>query len=111
MQSRTNTGFTLLEVLVALAIVSIAGLAVISQVGMASAMLREVARQEAEMEGAQNLMATAMTWSRRELDQRLGSIRVDPLYMSVSRSRPGLYRLAIHSDYELLVTVVHMEGP
>jgi len=108
---RTNAGFTLLEVLIALSIVSIAGLAAIAKVGAASSTLREVARHEAEMEAAHNLLVTAMTWSRRELDRRLGSTRAGALMLSVSRPRSGLYRLAVRSDHDLLVTVVNVEAP
>lgn len=111
MPPRTNAGFSLLEVLIALSIVSIAGLAAISKVGAAGTTLREVARREAEMEAAHNLLATAMTWSRRELDQRLGSTRSGAFVLSVSRPRSGLYRLAVRSDHDLLVTVVHVEAP
>lgn len=110
MRSR-DAGFTLLEVLIALSIVSIAGLAAIAKVGVASGMLRQVAQQENEVESAHSLMATATMWSRHELDQRLGSTRMGALFLSVSRPRLGLYRLAVRSEQELLVTVVRVDAP
>lgn len=106
---RLRGGFTLIEVLVALSVVSVAGLATIDYVGAASVALRTAIALEAEMEAANNVMVTAVTWSRDDLDRRIGSTSIGGLALVVSRPRPELYRLVVRSSRDLLVTVVHVE--
>ena len=98
---RDERGIALLEALVALAILSTAGVAF---VGLG----------RAAVEADRFLTATTLL-RRQELDERLGHHEVGEFVVHIQRPEPTLYRLAIAEtvapEVELLVTVVYRPLP
>jgi prepilin-type N-terminal cleavage/methylation domain-containing protein len=108
-------GMTLLEVMVALAILGGAGSALIA--ALAGGMRSEGDmrnREESVMAGDRVLAAMALL-SRADLDRRLGRHVVGAFVVEVQRPDPALYRIGIadslRPDVESLVTVVYRPEP
>jgi len=108
---RTNRGIALLEVLVALAILSGAGLALLDLVTGGLRAERD-ARERERVLGVEERLLTALTLLKRdELDRRLGRHHIGDLIVEVQRPERTLYRIALAQDrspqVEDLVTVVY----
>ncbi len=106
---------TLLEVLVALTIVSVAGIALVATLAAAVRAQRSAASAERTTSDANRLLAALSLLARTDLDRRLGTRHVGPFDVGVQRPEPTLYRIAVAErtapDVELLVTVVHRAQP
>ena len=107
----SRKGIALLETLIALAILSVAGL---STVALVSSLLRAQAESEEREEAvttAGRVLAAATLLRREELDQRLGSQEVGEFLLDVQRPEKALYRIALREkafpDVDLLVTLVY----
>lgn len=107
---RDSRGVALLEALVALAILSVAG---VSLVGVVSAGLRaeeEARRRERTLAAEERVLAAMTLLNRTELDQRIGRRTVGEFFVGVQRPERTLYRIAIGEtrspQVEDLVTVV-----
>lgn len=105
-------GLTLVEVLVALAVLIGAGIPLMHLTGEALASERRVRQAEQHLIRADLALAAASLLEPRALAQRIGSRPAgDGLWLAISRPEPALYRLAIRADSatgrELLVTLLH----
>lgn len=88
-------GAVLLEVIAALTILSIAGIATF---GMAAESIRAVrlAREaELEIEAASAFLDAVSLWPREELDLRLGSRPQGPWLLRIDRPAPTLYTVEL----------------
>ena len=107
-----DRGVALLEVLAAVAILGVAGLALVELVAGGTRAVATARARELELGDGDRLM-TAYTLLRREdLDRRLGGDRdVGPYVVNVQRPERTLYRIAIARkdapQVENLVTVVY----
>jgi type II secretory pathway pseudopilin PulG len=101
----------LLEVLVALTLVSAAGLGIVGVVSACARTARELASRERTIAAADRLLAGYSLLTRRDLDLRLGPHAVGDFVVAVERPERTLYRIALADhrapDTELLVTVVY----
>ena len=108
---RSNRGIALLETLVALAIVSGAGLALLDLVTGGLRAERD-ARERERVLAAEERVLTALTLLKREeLDRRLGRHPIGQLVADIERPERTLYRIALSQEQsphvEDLVTVVY----
>lgn len=108
---RSERGVLLLEALIALAILATAGVGLITLLAQATQTRAAVQAEERRVADASRLLTATTLLTQAELSQRIGSHRVGPYIVAVSRPAPTLYRVAIagadSSGVELLVTVVH----
>jgi len=111
---RGRAGATLLEVLVALAILGIAGIGALQEIATATSHFRSASRAEREVEEANRVLSAWTLLSQEELDQRLGRQAVGEFVVDTQRPEVSLYRIGIAlaraSDRELLSTVVYRGG-
>jgi len=112
---RSDRGITLVEVLVALAILSGAGLALLDLV---TGGLRAEwdARERERVLAVEDRVLTALTLLKRdELDRRLGRHPIGEVIVEIQRPERTLYRIAVSqqesSQVEDLVTVVYRREP
>ena len=108
---RNEGGVALLETLVALAILSGAGLGLVELVSAGLAAERDAQKRERVL-AVEARVLTALTLLKREdLDRRLGRHPIGDLIAEVERPEPTLYRIALAQasapDVEDLVTVVY----
>ncbi len=108
---RADRGVALLEVLVALAIISGAGLALLNLV-TGGIRAEQDARERERVLAVEERVLTALTLLKRgDLDQRLGRHPIGELIADVERPERTLYRIAIvqsqSPQFEDLVTVVY----
>jgi len=108
---RSSRGTALLEVLVALAILSGTGLALLDLVTGALRAERD-ARERERVLAVEGRVLTALTLLKRdELDRRLGRHPIGDLIADVERPERTLYRIALSQEespqVEDLVTVVY----
>jgi hypothetical protein len=103
----------LLEVLVAVVILGVAGLALVELVGAGTRAEQKARVRERELADEERLLAAWTLLRREELDQRIGERSVGPYVVRVQRPERGLYRMAIERrdapGVEDLVTVVYRE--
>jgi len=100
---RAEQGMVLLEVLAAVAIIGLAGLALTE---LTTAGLRATADarvREREIADADRLLTAYTLLNRPELDQRLGDRTIGPYVVNIQRPERGLYRIAVGD----LITVVY----
>jgi type II secretory pathway component PulJ len=106
-----DRGIALLEVLVAVVILTIAGLSLVTLVAQATASTAAARDREAEQADEDRLLAATTLLTRQDLDLRLGSRDVGPYTVTVARPEPTLYRIAVGREpvatVEDLVTVVY----
>src|SRR2546425_832443 len=108
---RSDRGIALLEVLVALAVLSGAGLALLDLITGGLHAERD-ARERERVLAVEERVLTAFTLLKRdELDRRLGRHPIGELVVEIQRPERTLYRFAISqqesSQVEDLVTVVY----
>ncbi len=110
----TERGVALLEVVAAVAILSAAGLAMVTLVSDGLRATVEARARERELWDEERLLAAYALLSRNDLDQRLGSREAGRYVVHVQRPEPTLYRIAVSrveaAAVEDLVTVVYREG-
>jgi len=112
---RSDRGIALLEVLVAVAILSGAGLALLDLVTGGLRAERD-ARERERILAAEERVLTALTLLKRdELNRRLGRHRIGELIVDIQRPEQTLYRIALTQasspQVEDLVTVVYRREP
>ncbi len=110
---RSNRGIALLEMLVALAILSGAGLALLDLVTGGLGAERD-ARERERVLAVEERVLTALTLLKRdEFDRRLGRHPIGELVVEIERPERTLYRIAIAQERSLevedLVTVVYRQ--
>jgi type II secretory pathway component PulK len=111
---RRERGVALLEVLAAVAILGVAGLALVELVAGGTRAVAAARDREQELADEEGLLTAWSLLKREELDQRIGDRLVGPYVMRVQRPERGLYRLAVERSVapgvEELVTVVYRAG-
>jgi type II secretory pathway pseudopilin PulG len=112
---RRERGVALLETLVALAILSGAGLALLDLVTAGLRAERD-SRERERVLAVEDRVLTALTLLKRdELDRRLGRHPIGELIADIERPERTLYRIAVAQQespqVEDLVTVVYRRGP
>jgi Tfp pilus assembly protein PilX len=108
---RGERGVALLEVLAAVVILGVAGLALIELVAGGTRAVALARERERELADEERLLTAWSLLRREELDQRIGDRAVGPYVVRVQRPERGLYRIAIERNeapgVEELVTVVY----
>ncbi len=103
-------GVALLEVLAAVVILGVAGLALVELVAGGTRAAAVARQRERELADEERLLTAWSLLKREELDQRIGDRAVGPYVVRVQRPERGLYRLAVERKaapgVEELVTVV-----
>lgn len=108
-------GVALLEAMIALAILSSAGIATVSLVAAGLRSERGSRERELTIRIADRVLAASTLLSRSDLDQRLGERTAGDLLVRVSRPEPTLYRISVadgaRPELDLIVTVVYRPAP
>jgi type II secretory pathway component PulJ len=111
----TDRGVALLEVLVALAILSTSGLALVGLVNAGLSAEREARGREQTLVSEDRLLTGLTLLKREELDRRLGRHPLGEFQVDVERPERTLYRIALAQarspEVEDLVTVVYRAEP
>jgi hypothetical protein len=109
-----DRGVALLEVLAAVVILGVAGLALVELVAGGTRAVAVAEDRERELVDEERLLTAWSLLKREELDQRIGDRVVGSYVVRVQRPEPGLYRLAVERSLapsvEDLVTVVYRAG-
>ena len=112
---RGERGMTLLEVLVALALLAAGGSALLATVGAALREERQARAEERAVDAASRVLAAHSLLTGTDLDRRLGERQVGELLVRVERPEPGLYRVAVAEvaspELALLATVFYRPEP
>lgn len=108
---RSERGIALLEVLVALAILSGAGLVLLDLVSSGLRAERDARERERTLAAEERVLTALTLLKRNELDLRLGRHPIGELVVDIQRPEPTLYRIALvqatSPEVEDLVTVVY----
>jgi type II secretory pathway component PulJ len=108
---RAESGIALLEVLVALVILSTAGVALVELVGAGLQSERDARSREGTMVTEERLIVAMTLLKREDLDRRLGRHPVGEFFLHVERPERTLYRIALAEvrapEMEDLVTVLY----
>jgi Tfp pilus assembly protein PilV len=88
-------GTAIIEVLVALVVLAVAGTALVSMLGQTQASVNLTHRREHEVEPAVQLLDEALTMSHAELEARIGSTRRRGFTLTISAAAPSLYALEV----------------
>ena len=107
-------GSVLLETLVAMVVLVVAGSACLGIARAAVQHASEIEQREREMEIAERVLTATVLLDEADLDRRLGLRTVGELEVQVQRPRRGLYRIGValsrQPDRELLATLVFRPG-
>lgn len=111
MTRRDERGVALLEVLVSLLVLSLAGLGTVGLITAALHEEHEAVSRERALASAERVLAATTLLTRSELDIRIGRSWVGNLLIDIQRPEQTLYRIAVSQrespDVEDLVTVVY----
>jgi len=98
----------LLEAIVALAIITIAGVAAAIAVRQGAESVTRVTATEAEVRRASAFLDAVALWPRADLDRHLGDRAEGPWQMRVDRPLPTLYLVSLSdSGRQLLRTAIY----
>lgn len=104
-------GVVLLEVLIAVTIVSTVGIASIAFLVTAQDSYERLTSRETEMQAAERVLTATTLLTRSELEQRIGVREVADFVVSVDRPEPSLFRLGVapaaRPAAEVLSTLVY----
>ncbi len=108
---RGERGMVLLEVVAALAILSLAGLGLIELVAAHTHALAAAVSREWVLWDEERLLTAHVLLQASDLDLRLGPRDVGPYVVTIQRPEPQLYRVAVSRSgsplVEDLVTVIY----
>lgn len=90
---RSERGVSLLEVMVALAILSIAGTSFMVYLAQSYRALHSAERREAVLNSAAVFLDAVSLWPREDLDRRLGSRRNGAWRLDIQRTAPYFYQV------------------
>lgn len=96
--SRTENrrrGVVLLEVLIGIAILAVAGTAVMALGHDALNNLHHATDRDRELEEASAFLDAVTLWNRQELDLRIGPRRQGPWILTIHRATPHLYEVTL----------------
>lgn len=88
---RSRSGATLLEVIVALAILAIGGLAIMTHIGNSLATVERTSERERAMRDASRFMESVSLWPTEDLNARLGVRTQGSWRLHITRVSPSLY--------------------
>lgn len=88
-------GSVLLDTVVALAILGIAGSAVLLLASESLSSAHRMWARESEVRDAHRLLSAVSLWPREDLDRHLGDSRQGLLLLVIDRPRDGLYRVQV----------------
>jgi prepilin-type N-terminal cleavage/methylation domain-containing protein len=111
-----RSGFALLEVMVAMALMATAAVSLMGVLGAATRSLHAVRAKEAVAEHCHSAMTAYALMSTRDLARRIGAQQWQHCLVEISRPRPAIYRIAATPDsaaIPLLVTLLYrrVEAP
>jgi type II secretory pathway pseudopilin PulG len=95
MRRKPRDGVVLLEVIVALTIITVAGLATVAVVRQAIDSARRAQESEAEIRRASAFMDAIALWPRADLDRHLGDRPEGAWRLVIDRPAPMLYLVAL----------------
>jgi hypothetical protein len=108
---RSERGVVLLEVIIALTLLTVSGLSMMAIIASGLESQRQVRGRDRELRAADRVLAAYALLTRGDLDLRLGRHAVGEFQLGVQRPEPTLYRVGIAPgdapDVELLVTVLY----
>lgn len=90
-----KTGAAIIEVLVALVVLAVAGTGLVAMLGQTQASVNLTHRREHELAPAAELLDEALTLSHGELEARVGSTRRRGLVFTIVVAAPSLYGLEV----------------
>jgi prepilin-type N-terminal cleavage/methylation domain-containing protein len=114
MTRTARRGITLLEVLVALAILATSALAILGAANQSWRAIRAAAEADSSLLDASAFLEAVALWPREELDQRLGERVQHPWKLSIDRPVPTLYVVTLVDSSgrdTLLVTSLYRAEP
>lgn len=94
-RARRRSGAALLEALVALTILAVAGAAIVAFATDASRAVVLAREADAELRRANALLEAAALWPREDLDRHLGDRAQGPFRMEIQRPFPSLYTVLL----------------
>jgi len=108
---RSERGVVLLEVIIALTLLTVSGLSTMAIIASGLESQRQVRSRDRELQEADRVLAAYALLTRGDLDLRLGRRAIAEFQVGVQRPEPTLYRIGIAPgeapDVELLVTVLY----
>ena len=104
---------TLLEVIVALTVLAVAGSAITALAHESLTVVTRAQRNGTEIQEASGFMDAVTLWTRTDLDQRLGSRRQGRWWLRIDRPLPSLYTLVLADSQhrELIRTSLYRSPP
>ena len=90
-----RSGAVLMEAMVAVVILAVAGTTAVTLVSQGADSVRRAREADVEAREASALMHAVALWTREDLDRRLGSRAQGPWRLSIQRPDPELYDLAL----------------
>lgn len=108
MTRRGEAGAVLLEMLVALSLLAVAGTAAAVATAQGARAVAHARERDQELRAASAFMDAVALWPRADLDRRLGERQQGPWRLRVDRPDPRLYTLSLRDSVgaELLRTAV-----
>lgn len=106
---RHRSGAVLLEVVVALTVLTIAGVSALTMSAASARAVRQAQARDREVRAASAFLDAVVLWTREDLDRRLGERRQGPWRLRIDRPAPALYTIVLTdslSGVELLRTAV-----
>jgi type II secretory pathway pseudopilin PulG len=110
---RGESGTTLLEVIVALAILGGAGLVLTAEVRQSLAATMRIQAAERDVVEASAFLEAVALWPRGDLDRHLGNRRNGPWRLLVLRSSEALYEVSVRDSADtrtLVGTTLYRSG-
>jgi type II secretory pathway pseudopilin PulG len=104
----------LLEAIVAIAILSVAGTAAVTVVSQSADAVRRAREADAEARGASAFLHAVSLWTREDLDRRLGDREQGPWRLMIQRPTPTLYEVVLTDSartHEILRTSLFRPEP
>ncbi|HEX2210519.1 MAG TPA: type II secretion system protein [Longimicrobium sp.] len=104
----------LLEAIVALVILSVAGTAAVTLVSQSADAVRRARIADAEMREASAFLHAVALWPREDLDRRLGQREQGPWKLIIQRPTPTLYEVVLTDSavaHEILRTTLFRPEP
>jgi type II secretory pathway pseudopilin PulG len=94
-ERRRRSGVALLEVIVGLTVLSIAGVGLLVMLAQAGDSVHALDERDAEARAASAHLDRVALWTRDQLDSRIGSTRLADWTLHVALLTPRMYRVAL----------------
>src|SRR5256885_1417036 len=109
-----RTGAVLLEAMIAITMIVIAGVGMVTLLGQSVTTAREAHRRDRDVRLASATLERVMLWTRAELDARVGTSRLGCCVLTIDLITPALYRVALldtATNAVVLETTVYQPPP